>query len=481
MNESESMLLQRFAKNNDAEAFSEIVKRYSGLVYGACLRVLGNKSKAADAAQDTFFQLLRNADSISGSLGGWLYKAATGKAIDQIRKDSRQKKHESKYADIKQRQVEKWEDLSAYVDEALYELDAVNQDFIIQHFFENKSMAVIAEQKNVSQPTVSRRIDSAVSQLRSKLQNKGIIIAAVTLGSLLWENTAQAAPAAVMKELAKMALVGTAGKTAATTAAATSTAETTAATVASTTQATTTAAAFGIKAKIITAVTVAAIGIGGAVTYNKLMRHGTVEKELQTSFAEVDRYAQQTQFQQQNLEENLPIEQLNKTLTKQAETEQQTIEGTATSTPVFGGGYGGAYGGYAMGWVGTGEEITIEINLSNPESTVQSFARVLASGDYSRLAECFTPDCEDLGDLMNILETDDPKFAEVKKVFTSVGEPIEVTDIRSEAGGEGVGVTWMFTVTKPFLVEGRQLVEGDQFEMDATVIEVNGRWLIQGL
>ena len=477
MTESESILLQRFVKNSDAEAFSEIVKRYSGLVYGACLRVLGNKSKATDATQDTFFQLLRSAGSISGSLGGWLYKAATGKAIDQIRKDTRRKKHESKYADIKQRQVEKWEDLSAYVDEALYELDEVNQDFIIQHFFENKSMAVIAEQKNVSQPTVSRRIDSAVAQLRSRLKHKGLIVAAVTLGSLLWENAAQAAPAAIMKELAKMALVGTAGKTAAATTAAASTAETTAAATA--TEATTTAAAFGIKAKIITAVTVAAIGIGGAVSYNNLTRQDTIEKEMQTSFAEADRYTQQPpQSLQQNAKETVFIEQPDETLTTQAETEQQTIEGTAVRT----GGYAGSYGGgYGMGGTGTGEENKIEVDLSSPESTIESFSRILASGNYDRLAECFTPDSEDLGDLMNILETDDPKFAEVKQVFTSLGEPIEVTDIRSETGIEGVGVTWMFTVTKPFLVEGRQLVEGDQFEMDATVVEVDGRWLIKGI
>ncbi len=477
MAESESILLQRFVKNSDAEAFSEIVKRYSGLVYGACLRVLGNKSKAADATQDTFFQLLRSAGSISGSLGGWLYKAATGKAIDQIRKDARRKKHESKYADIKQRQVEKWEDLSAYVDEALYELDEANRDIIIQHFFENKSMGAIAEEKKISQPTVSRRIDSAVAQLRSRLQHKGLIVAVVALGSLLWENAAQAAPAAVIKELAKMALVGTAGKTPAATTAAASTAETTAATAA-TTQATTTATAFGIKAKIITAVTIAAVGIGGAVTYNKLIRQDNVEKEIQTGSVEANRYAQQPpQSPQQNAKETVFIEQPDETLTKQAETEQQTIEGTAVRT----GGYGGGYGGYGIGGTGTGEESKIEVDLSSPESTIQSFARILASGNYDRLAECFTPDSEDLGDLMNILETDDPKFAEVKQVFTSLGEPIEVTDIRSETGIDGVGITWMFTVTKPFLVEGRQLVEGDQFEMDATVVEVNGRWLIKGI
>lgn len=56
MFESESVLLQRFARTGDSEAFSELVRRYAGLVYGACLRILADKDRAADAVQDTFFQ-----------------------------------------------------------------------------------------------------------------------------------------------------------------------------------------------------------------------------------------------------------------------------------------------------------------------------------------------------------------------------------------------------------------------------------------
>ena len=49
MLESENILLQRFSQTGDAEAFSEIVRRHAGLVYGACLRVLEDKNRAAYA------------------------------------------------------------------------------------------------------------------------------------------------------------------------------------------------------------------------------------------------------------------------------------------------------------------------------------------------------------------------------------------------------------------------------------------------
>jgi DNA-directed RNA polymerase specialized sigma24 family protein len=69
MVESESALLRRFADGGDAGAFAEIVRRYAGLVYGTCLRVLADADKAADATQETFFQLMKKADAITGSLG----------------------------------------------------------------------------------------------------------------------------------------------------------------------------------------------------------------------------------------------------------------------------------------------------------------------------------------------------------------------------------------------------------------------------
>jgi len=65
MLENEVTLLHRFAKTGDAEAFSEVVRRHAGLVYGACLRILADRDRAADAVQETFFQLLRNAGNIT--------------------------------------------------------------------------------------------------------------------------------------------------------------------------------------------------------------------------------------------------------------------------------------------------------------------------------------------------------------------------------------------------------------------------------
>ena len=94
MADIDALLLRRFCDTSDPEAFSEIVSLYAGVVYGACRRIVYDSDVAADVAQETFFQLMRNAADVSGSLAGWLHTVATRKAINVVRKDSARKARE---------------------------------------------------------------------------------------------------------------------------------------------------------------------------------------------------------------------------------------------------------------------------------------------------------------------------------------------------------------------------------------------------
>ncbi len=94
MTESEASLLRRFTQRGDADAFAQLTRLYSGMVYGTCLRITGNQEAAADAAQDTFFEFLKNARRVTGSLGGWLHQVATRRAVDRIRRESSRRQRE---------------------------------------------------------------------------------------------------------------------------------------------------------------------------------------------------------------------------------------------------------------------------------------------------------------------------------------------------------------------------------------------------
>lgn len=67
MSGDETDLLRQFARTGDAEAFSEITRRYAGMVYGVCLRVTGDPERARDATQDTFLQLLKQTGQVADS------------------------------------------------------------------------------------------------------------------------------------------------------------------------------------------------------------------------------------------------------------------------------------------------------------------------------------------------------------------------------------------------------------------------------
>jgi RNA polymerase sigma factor (sigma-70 family) len=264
MAENELVLLQRFVKGGDAEAFSEIVQRHAPIVYGASLRVLEDQSRAADVVQETFLQLLRDAGKITGSVPSWLHRVATRKALDAVRADARRRKREARYAADKPLKTTRWEDVSVHVDQGLDELDDETRRILIQRFFQGRTTTDIAADSGISQPTVSRRVESGVAQVRETLRKRGIIVAAAALGSLLAQNAAQAAPAIVVKELGKIALVG--GSAAASGVGGAATASGAAAKAAAAGVLT------GVKAKVITAAAVAVVGVGGVVTYQQVIR-----------------------------------------------------------------------------------------------------------------------------------------------------------------------------------------------------------------
>ena len=361
--ESENILLQRFASTGDAEAFSEVVQLHAGLVYGACLRVLADKNKAADAVQDTFFQLLQNAGKITGSVPAWLHKVATRKAIDIIRRDSRLKRRRAEYAARKLRQTSNWTDISPYVDEALNDLDDQMRQVLIQRFFEGKTTTDIAANQAVSQATVSRRIEAGIAKLRDKLHNRGIVVTAITLGGLLSGNIVEAAPAFILKELGKMALAG-ASSAAASGTAATASAATTAATASTAgAEAVVGVAAISIKAKIITAAAVTVVGLGSVVTYNQVTKPVRQPKtqttrqvrqtKPQSAPATYDRPSRtrstRTVVQPEQAADEIDYIEHDETFAGTAPIEAETPADTPTTTQARGGFGGARYGGGGYG------------------------------------------------------------------------------------------------------------------------------------
>src|SRR5471030_2330020 len=85
---NERALIARI-RAGDESAMSDLYDRYSGIVYGVALRVLGNTMAAEDVVQEVFLQLWRNPqafDANRGRLAPWLAVIARNRAIDLLRK-----------------------------------------------------------------------------------------------------------------------------------------------------------------------------------------------------------------------------------------------------------------------------------------------------------------------------------------------------------------------------------------------------------
>ena len=82
-------LLNR-ARAGEAAAFAALVRRYQRTVFSIALRMLGDRHRAEDLAQEVFLQLYRSLEGIGSDahLAFWLRKVAVNRAIDRIRQEA---------------------------------------------------------------------------------------------------------------------------------------------------------------------------------------------------------------------------------------------------------------------------------------------------------------------------------------------------------------------------------------------------------
>ena len=200
-------LLRRYAGFGDPQAFAQIVQRYASFVYATCLRVIGDGSRAEDLSQETFFRLMRRPHEVRQNLGGWLHRTATHLALDSLRSETSRRKREITYTIECDHEASSWSELSPAVDQALSEMPEEFRLLLVNHFLLGKTQAEIAEEVHQSPSTISRRMQQALAQLRQHLRLKGIYALPASLAGLLCHVAARKAPATLVHELGKMAMV----------------------------------------------------------------------------------------------------------------------------------------------------------------------------------------------------------------------------------------------------------------------------------
>jgi RNA polymerase sigma-70 factor, ECF subfamily len=79
-------------------AFEALFLQYYGRIFAVLLRLLGDRGRAEELANDVFLKLYRSPlpPRPDGNVGGWLYRTATHLGIDALRGAARRRQYEQK-------------------------------------------------------------------------------------------------------------------------------------------------------------------------------------------------------------------------------------------------------------------------------------------------------------------------------------------------------------------------------------------------
>jgi RNA polymerase sigma factor (sigma-70 family) len=194
--ESDGVILTRFAQQRDPEAFALLVRRFGPMVLGVCRRALGDTPDADDAYQATFLVLVRKARTVRPpeAVGSWLFAVAHRTAVyartAMIRRSAKLRPLDREPV------VEPPEssDLLAALDAELAVLPDRFRDAVVLCELHGRSLKDAAAAVGVPVGTLASRLARGRQMLADRLKAKGFVVPAAVVSSLLAASAATAAP-----------------------------------------------------------------------------------------------------------------------------------------------------------------------------------------------------------------------------------------------------------------------------------------------
>jgi RNA polymerase sigma factor (sigma-70 family) len=201
-------LVRAWASRRSEQAFAEIVHRHGGMVYACCLRILGDRHAAEDAAQAAFMVLAGKARSLRRGikLASWLYGAARRAALMSARGSARRARREKEAAMIKAHGARKGARagtaaVTEHLDGELSRLPHRQQQAVILRYLEGRSEAEAATIAGCPQGTLSARAARGLERLRSRLAQRGASLGAAALAGQLAAQAAAPLPESLLHSL----------------------------------------------------------------------------------------------------------------------------------------------------------------------------------------------------------------------------------------------------------------------------------------
>jgi RNA polymerase sigma factor (sigma-70 family) len=211
----DSSLLVRYLTKRDEDAFAALVRRHGPLVYGTCLRILGNRDDADDAFQAVFFVLARRAHSLKldRSVGPWLHGVAV-RVAKKLRGQIVQRRLREMAAAKSERveAAEPQQDFWAVIDEELGRLPLPLREALLLCDLSGQSHAQTAKALGLAKGTITKRLAKAREELATRLKRRGITLGVSALSTMIATQALASVPTLLFRETAKQAVAFSTGE-----------------------------------------------------------------------------------------------------------------------------------------------------------------------------------------------------------------------------------------------------------------------------
>jgi RNA polymerase sigma factor (sigma-70 family) len=189
---SDRVLLQRFARQRDEDAFAELVARHGPLVCGVCRRLLHDAALAEDVFQATFLVLAQKAATGNwrAGIGPWLHAVAVRlcrKALSRLPTtpvDPDTLSAVTAHNESPASQLDR-EDTLRLLDEELARLPETLRHPLVLCYLQGLTRDEAARQLGISLATLKRRLERGRRLLHARLSRRGITLASAGLGVLI--------------------------------------------------------------------------------------------------------------------------------------------------------------------------------------------------------------------------------------------------------------------------------------------------------